>query len=510
MTISDNFFLDVQFVEEILKRPTSEHVHRLSSTKVTETFQFHELNYDRLKDFSSRGNLVEVQVKSGHEYVARFSADSTSVFTYRGQTGSFEAVARDEEAGQKAITSGRFIDFATAINDAYIVMALTLRAPPNGPSFVWTENDLFRMPISWVALAQLFASCRQLLVLDAGNAIVTTESLAIFGPEITASNQLKTPDTWKFSDTTLAFPSHYNPTKAVGLPLVTEALRKLANGVIWLRIATSGDVLSSGIPLGSVNLTFVDNPPSDFEIDWRSLPSAENDATKSVELWKWLEVEDLAAKLESARQAASYIIRSASDLSGAAAIVLRQARFIHDQSRRNTVAAIVDAQNDARAATQSTAHNAAAEARESARSTADRTVAAVIASLAVMITYQNEILSRSASFFVLVAVAVGVVAAALHAEWFEFPATRSALDATLAELRTTHRQILQTEDVDEIESGAVVLDAKSTISNACTVSRVALGVATLSVLGGILFVSLIPPNENDKPEPPPASTTTQP
>lgn len=115
----------------------------------------------------------------------------------------------------------------------------------------------------------------------------------------------------------------------------------------------------------------------------------------------------------------------------------------------------------------------------------------MIASLAVVITHKTEVLTSAVSFVVLAAVLIGVGAAAAHSERFEFPATRSALNAALAELRTSQRHILQSEDVDEIVDGEVVTDARSTIAKAQRASRFALGLALAAVLLGALVVLLV-------------------
>lgn len=116
------------------------------------------------------------------------------------------------------------------------------------------------------------------------------------------------------------------------------------------------------------------------------------------------------------------------------------------------------------------------------------------------------------SYLVLAAVFTGIVATLAHAFAFEFPATKSALNATLLDVRLTQRDVLLDEDIVEFESGAVVRDARSTLEHAKVVAGLAGAFAVGAVIAGVLVVGVVAPQQ-DTPTPtlttsPPASTTT--
>lgn len=506
MNVSAQFLNDVALVRNYLSNPSAKPAHGLSSTKVVATVDPAGIDYGRLRAFASRGNLVEVEVKSGNDYRVRFRADAIATFAAGDPSGELGAVATDQENAEAAIESGRFLDLATAIVNPTITLELTIRAPANRVAFVWAADALLGMVDSWIGLAQLLAKNPHLLVLDAGASSLTTETLTIRGPDAPAPHSQPTTTTWSRDGWHLASPTHYLPSASTRLPRLSEALYKLAAGVVWLRISTSAPATTPGANLGMVEIALSNDPSSHLAVDWSSLPATRAEATRAAELWDWLDHDDQTARLEAARQAAAAAVHSPTDLRDAAAPVLRQARFLHDLSRRQAVAAIVDARKAAWAASQTASHTAAAEARASARSTADRTVAAVIAALAVMITHQTEVLSRSVSYLVLAAVFVGVGAALLHAYRFEFPATEAALNASLDELSTTQRHILLSEDVREIVNGPVVSDARGTLKSARRASGLALGVAMASVVAGVCVVAIVEPKEAEAP--PGLSSTT--
>ena len=491
MSVDAAFLADFELVKGILEQPGAAADHRFSSSRVTLTCDPNDLDASGLTSFASRGNLVELHVRSGDDYSVRFVADGSAILTHQGGSGSLSTVAFDESEAEAAVQSGDIIRLLRLLPDPAVDLAVTLRAP-EGADFVWSEDDLTTAAHSWVHLAQLLGSCKRLIVLDAGESWLTTASLVVVGPSAPAELDVTgEPKLTTAGDMTFAEPSHYVTVERHGLSATDYSLRKLANGVIWLALARAFTVEITDGELGTATVAYSADPSKVVDVEWAELAHSVDDAQLAVRFSDWLGQDDIAGRMEASRQAAGAVVMSPADLTDALAPVFRQARFIHDQSRTAAVAAVVEARRTAWLSTRESASDAASEARSAARSTADRSVAAVIASLAVVITHKTEVLTSAVSFVVLAAVLIGVGAAAAHSEQFEFPVTRSALNAALAELRTSQRHILQSEDVAEIVDGEVVTDARSTIAKAQRASRFALGLALAAVLLGALVVLLV-------------------
>lgn len=504
MSLSAEFRSDVALLEAHLQRSGAEQEHGLSSSKVTAVVTLAAIDHQRLCDFAGHGNLVQVEVTSDIDYAAKFRADAGTTFVADDASTAIEALrvvidGDDDHQARAAIEAGRFAELAAALPSPTITIALTLRKPGAGPAFFWSTDALFAAADSWVGLAHFLALHPDLLLLDAGAMVITSPSLAIRGPDAmdltprSAASVLNRPP-WR-----LASPAHFLPTNpsntATDTTRIIEALSKLAVGVVWLRISVTAPTVTAGHDLGTAQIAFSHDPTERVNVGWTDLPH-DAEADKAGKLWAWLDTDDdFAGGLEAVRQAASISVRSERDLRDGVDTVLRQGRFLYQLSRQRAVAAIVDARKAARLAAQSAAHTAAAEARTAARSTADRTVAAVIAALAVMITHQTDALSRSVSYLVLAAVLVGIVATLAHAFAFEFPATKTALKATLLDVRVTQRDVLLDEDIAEFESGAVIGDALGTLRLAKFVAGVAGACAVVAVVVGVLVVWVVAPQE---------------
>ena len=516
MRLTAEFRSDVALVREFAQRTGVEPEHGLSSSKVTRIVA--SVDYQRLCDFAGRGNLVEVEITSGADFASRFRAEARPSFAADDPSAAIEALrgvvdADAEPDATKAIEIGRFDELAAMLPSSKITIALTLRQPEGHPAFLWSTDALFALTDSWVGLAHFLTVHPDLLLLDAGAVAITSPSLAIRGPDAQDLPPRKVATGLERPPWRLAPPHHFLATTTdikKDATQITDAMTKLAVGVIWLRVSVSPPIVTPGHNFGTVQVAFSHDPTQLVNIGWEALPGDE-EAVKAGELWKWLDADDdLAGRLEAVRQAAATSVRSERDVRDGVNTVLRQGRFLYELSRQRSVAAVVDARKAARLAAQSAAHSAAAEARSAARSTADRTVAAVVAALAVMVTHKTDVLSRSVSYLVLAAVLVGIVAALAQAIAFELPATESALKATLADLRLTQRNVLLDEDIVEFESGAVVEDARTTLNKAKVVVRLAGGCSVAAVVVGVLVVRNTPQEVAPPPPTSTAPTTTAP
>ena len=490
MKIPSDFLDDCSFAQTFERRETVVATHEFSSSRFAGAFSSDQLDLKRLREFSANGNLVEIIVRSGDDFEARFAADSSRLFALTSTTGSVDDVTTNRDLSMASIESADPYELAQSIVTPELSVALTLRAPEGFP-FVWSSDWFGSLSSNWSRTMGLLAKCERVLVMDAGDAWIASPSLLIYGPDYEGSPNDK-PTAILTHGADLATTDHYAPVEGKGLAEAIGCLRKLACAVTWLRVARFAEVGS-----GELKIAFDEETHKSIGLPWTALADTPAEIHDCVRLSNWLNDDDDGVRLEAARRAASAIVRSPAELLDAAGPTLRQARFLDEQSRRTAISAVVDARRTAWTSAHQAAHSAAGEARSSARTSADRSVAAVIASLAVIITHQSSVVSFTVSFVVLAAVAVGLVATWLQAEMFEFPSTESALTAELEELRTAGRHVLLSEDIDEIEQGPVVTDAQATIGSARTTSRVALALAVVAIVVGFVAVNAIVPSPSN-------------
>jgi hypothetical protein len=434
---------------------------------------------------------VRVRVVASAESSRTFAVDAS------GEWADLVADPASSQAALDACAGGDVQRILSLIGDHEVDIQVTVL----GPDLAWVRTthaflDEFDRD-GWLGFCDLLSDlqmqAKAVVVMDAGEALVSCPGVLIHGPDATFDRADLATRCAESSPSELVVPTCVLPAKVVGETLVpvADCLRTIAGSLSWLHLASSSERLGPQVSIDLVGQRHVKGVLS---------PCPPGVAENSVAIWKWVTESGEPARRHSVTQAASLQVEDVSDLFDRATSILDSAQFLYELTQRGLVQEALAARRAARDSAVSAGRDAADRAKSAARSVVDRTLVVIGASTGVVLASKGELLNTSVALGLLLLAFALTIGAALLAFHFELPAARRVVEVFREEIGL-NTEVLLPRDIEAILRLPSLADGATQVSRARRTTAAVIGVAILSIvcLGGLIVWSSGSPST--KPEP---------
>jgi VCBS repeat-containing protein len=471
------------------------------------------LNVDQLATLAADGCRVEIQIEAERLRVRAIAEDSGQFVIEAA--GEWADAVDDEAAAMSAADAAARHDLASvlaAMPGVRSTVTVTLLGRAAGLSWVRVGSafvDEFSR-IGWFGFAQLVApeagAANHVLVLDAEDAVVRAEGIAVHGPRVWPTVLPWTQDEPASlvpgdlrADVPL--PSALLPVESTGeVDSVADTLRSVAGALGWLLLADSVSVSGASVVVRFAGSKQIEGPLP---------PCPPGAASASVGVWSWSNQSAQPARRHALVQALTLQAEEPADLCGRAASILDTAEFLFSLSQSGLVQEALAARRASRDAAVAAGRSAADRARAAARSAVDRVLVVVAAGVGVVLANKSDLIDRPVSYGLLGLAAALIIGAVLLALHFDLPGAARAVTLFKSEL-DQHAEVLSPRDVEVIAALPSLADGLAEVQRARRATMVILGVSLAALT--LLAITVVAGQEGSATPPTPTTgpTTTTP